>query len=247
MVRTFVLALLFILSVSSLSAKDNLSSQIATFNETVKNVGTVDYQKNCTTLSSPTTTKTFSYSRPKDKVYSKLNNKTIELSVLTEKEAKEIFDTLKADEDNSFNYPLDGCYARAHMMASKMDDLGIVSGKAFVEGDLFVPTKMGEAEWSYHVASLLMVKIKGKNVPTIFDPAMFDKPVSYEVWKKKLLADKRAKFQSEYFTKRFNYDPDSRYEDMEDYLEDQVEDMKTTTKNYRMQAEMLERMYGDDQ
>lgn len=244
MVRTLVLFLLMALSLTSLQAKDKLASQITTFNDVVKKVGTPDYNKNCTTLASPTAF--VSYSRPKDKVYSKLNKKTIELSVLSEEEANHVFETLKADEENSFNYPLDGCYARAHLMASRMDDLGIVSGKAFIEGDLYVQTKLGEAGWSYHVASLVMVKVNGKNVPTIFDPAIFDKPVSYEVWKKKLLSDKRAKLQSEYFTKRFNYDPDSRYDDMEDYMEDQVEDMKTSTRMNRMQGEMLDRMYGDE-
>lgn len=239
MVRKLLLCLLLVLSFTSLEAKDKLKNQISTFNDSVKKAGTLDYQKNCASISSNT-----NYTRQKSTVYSKLNKKTIELSVLSESEAKQVFDTLKADEDNAFNYPLDGCYARAHMMASKMDDMGIVSGKAFVEGELYVETKLGEANWSYHVASLVLVNVKGKPVPTVFDPGMFDKPVSYEEWKKKLLADKRGKLQSEYFTSRFNYDPDSRYDDMEDYLEDQVEDMKETTRKNRIMGEVMERMYN---
>lgn len=240
MVRILLLCLFVSLSFTSLEAKDKLKKQISTFNDSVKKAGTLDYKNNCASVSSNT-----NYTREKSTVYSKLNKKTIELTVLSEAEAKQVFETLKSDEDNAFNYPLDGCYARAHMMASKMDGMGIVSGKAFVEGNLFVDTKLGEANWSYHVASLVLVKVNGKTVPTVFDPGMFDKPVSYEVWKKKLLADKRAELQSEYFTSRFNYDPDSRYDDMEDYLEDQVEDMKDTTRKNRTIGEVMERMYRE--
>lgn len=238
MIRILILCLFTLISFPSLEAKDKLKTQISTFNDSVKKAGTLDYKNNCASVNTNT-----KYSREKSTVYSKLNKKNIELSVLSEKEAMETFNKLKADEDNSFTFPLDGCYARAHMMASKMDNMGIISGKAFVEGDLFVDTKLGEANWSYHVASLVLVKVNGKMVPTVFDPGMFDKPVSFEIWKKKLLADKRAKLQSEYFTSRFNYGPDSRYDDMEDYVKDQVEDMKDTNRKNKIMAEVMEQMY----
>ena len=241
MLRTLLLSLLIALCISSLPAKDKLTSHIENFQAVAKNAGSLDYVNNCSSIPS-----TVSYRPEKSSVYSALNNKTVELSVLSEKDAKELFKNLKEDEENSFNYPLNGCYARAHLMATRMDDMGIVSGKAFIEGDLYVDTKLGPAGWSYHVASLIMVKVKGKNVPTVIDPSIFDKPVSFDVWKAKLLKNKNSKLQSEYFTRRYNYDPDSRYEEMEGYLEDEIEDMKQTTRTNKIQGEVLERMYGDE-
>ena len=241
MLRTLILSLLIALSISSLPAKDKLTSHIQNYQAVAKKAGSLDYANNCNS-----TIPEISYRPEKSSVYSALNKKTVELSVLSEKDAKELFKTLKDDEENSFNYPLEGCYARAHLMATRMDEMGIVSGKAFIEGDLYVNTKLGLASWSYHVASLILVKVKGKNVPTVIDPSIFDKPVSYDVWKAKLLKNKNAKLQSEYFTRRYNYDPDSRYEEMEGYLEDQIEDMKQTTRTSRIQGEVLEQMYGDE-
>jgi hypothetical protein len=241
MLRKLILFLLVVISITSLQAKDNLKTQISTFNDSVKQPGTLDYVKNC--ASCATTNSQSNFSREKSSVYSAINNKKIELTLLTEQEASQVFKTLKDDEDNSFNYPLDGCYARAHLMASRMDDMGIISGKAFVEGDLYVSTTIGEAHWSYHVASLVLMKVNGVNVPTVIDPGMFDKPVSFEVWKKKLLSDKRASLKKEFYTSRFNYDPGSLHNNMNDYLEEDVQDMKEATKSNRVMGEVMERLY----
>ena len=241
MLRKLILFLLVAISITSLHAKDKLKGQISTFNDSVKKTGTLDYVNNCASCASINSKSTFS--REKSSVYSALNKKKIELTVLSEEEASQVFKTLKDDEDNSFNFPLDGCYARAHLMASRMDDMGIISGKAFVEGNLYVDTTIGEAHWSYHVASLVLVKVNGVNVPTVIDPGMFDKPVSFEVWKKKLLSDKRASLKQEFYTSRFNYDPSSLNNDMEDYLEDEVQDMKEATRSNRVIGEVMERLY----
>lgn len=241
MLRKLILFLLVALSITSLQAKDKLKTHISTFNDSVKMAGTLDYVNNCASCASTNSKSTFS--REKSSVYSALNKKKIELTVLSEQEASQVFKKLKDDEDNSFNFPLDGCYARAHLMASRMDDMGIISGKAFVEGSLYVDTTIGEAHWSYHVASLVLVKVNGINVPTVIDPGMFDKPVSFEVWKKKLLSDKRAYFKQEFFTSRFNYDPGSLHNNMNDYLEEDVQDMKEATRSNRVIGEVMERLY----
>lgn len=241
MVRNLLLFLLIFINISSLQAKDPLTTQIGSFNEVVKKAGTLDYAVTCSSL-----TPTSKYSTEKSSVYSKFNKKTIELTVISEQYAQDVFNTLKQDEENSFNYPLDGCYARAMKMATSMEDMGIISGKAFIEGDLLVDTSQGEANWSYHVASLVLVKRKNKLIPTVFDPSLFDKPVSFEEWKALILKKKGSKLTSEYFTKRFNYDPDSRYDDMESYQEDQLEDMKDALRKNRLIGEGLQSMYGDE-
>lgn len=232
MLRNLVLFLLLCLNFSSLLANDLLKNQIKTFNAEVKKVGVPNYNTQCaqdTETLYPTST-----------VYSARNKKSVELSVLTPEFASEVFNILKDDVDNSFNYPFDGCYARAHKMAMMMDDLGIISGKAFAEGIFHVETKVGQIDWSYHVASLVLVKKNGKLIPTVMDPSLFDQPVSFEEWKKALTKKPSSSIKSEYFTRRFNYDPESRHTTLTEYNPEEVEDMKTSIRQYSRMAEMME-------
>ena len=154
MIRSFFLALLLILNFHTLWANDDLTNQLRSFSKEVKSSGALNFSENCSSCEqSQSQTET---------IYSKYNKKSIELSVLSMNQAMDVFKALKNSEDIPFIYPMDGCYARAHQMAMLMDDMGIVSGKAFVEGDLFANTKYGEVNWSYHVASLVLVKQNGK-------------------------------------------------------------------------------------
>ncbi|MBC7712022.1 MAG: hypothetical protein H7177_01695 [Rhizobacter sp.] len=232
MIRSFLITSLLILNFSSLYASDALTDQLKSFSSKIKSAGSIDTDENCSQCAQSQVQSAT--------VYSALNKKSVELTVMTEERAMDVFNKLKNDEDIPFNYPLDGCYARAHKMALDMDDMGIVSGKAFVEGELFVDTKLGEAGWSYHVASLVMVKKNGKNIPTVIDPGLFDHPVSYDEWKSFLLKNPNSRMKSEYFTKRFNYDPDSRHADLKDYSEEDLDSMKQTNRNYGRMGEMLE-------
>lgn len=241
MVRTLVLFLLIVSTISSLYATDGLPTQIATINEEVKNALTPNYINNCAPIEAQTRI------LEKSTVYSKLNKKTIKLSVLSEAHAKEVFNKLKNDADNSFEYPLEGCYARAHRMAMQMDQMGIVSGKAFIEGDnLVVDTSFGEVEWSYHVTSLVIIKVGNKLVPSVIDPAMFEKPVSYDEWKARILKRPESKFVSEYFTKKFNMDPDTRHEDLTSYDPIEIEVSKEAIRKYKIAYQVLKVMYPDD-
>lgn len=246
MVRTLVLFLLIISGLTSLHATDELSTQIANFNDEVKHTLNPEYINNCASIESKN--KIYAPSTfEKSKVYSKLNKKNIELSVLSEAHAREVFNELKNDPENSFEYPLDGCYARAHRMAMQMDKMGITSGKAFIEGDnIVIDTKIGTIEWSYHVASLVMIKVGNKLVPSVLDPALFDKPVSYEEWKKRIFKRPESNFRSEYFTKKFNMDPDSRYEDRTAYDAKEIEDTKDDLRKYKITYEGLKALYPED-
>lgn len=246
MVRTLVLFLLIISGISSLSATDELSTQISTFNEEVKNTLTPNYTNNCGPLAE-TKAKVATGLYKTSTVFSKLNKKTLELSVLSETQARDVFKKLKNDPENSFEYPLDGCYARAHRMAMQMDDMGINSGKAFIEGDnIVIDTKIGTIDWSYHVASLVIIKVGNKLVPSVFDPSLFDKPVSYEDWKARILKRPESSFRSEYFTKKFNIDPDSRYEDRTDYNADEVQVSKDDNLKNKKLFLGLKAMYPND-
>ena len=119
-------------------------------------------------------------------------------------------------------------------MARLLESKGIISGKAFIEGELYVDTSFGEVGWGYHVAPVVMVKVKGqsKPVPYVIDPSLFDKPVPYSDWKAKMTAKPKAKVSSEYFTNRFAYDPNDKNANLTDYQADTVEDMDSTNKNF---------------
>lgn len=235
MIKASLLGLFFTsLTIQALPASDLLSTQIKTFNQVVKNTGIPKSGSFCV--------ETMGDTSKTARVYSAQNKKSIELTVLSLDEAMNLFQELKNDEENSFDSPLDACFARAHRMAQVMDERDIISGKAFVEGELFVDTKFGELGWSYHAASIIMVKDKGVLTPTIMDPTLFDKPVSYDEWKKLLIKKPYSKLKSEYFTKRFNYDIREKNADPIQYDEDQLEDMKIKIKENARTGHMIELM-----
>lgn len=73
----------------------------------------------------------------------------------------------------SWLYPQDGCFARAAVEGSKMDQFGFTRGyKLFAFGNLSVKTHYapgGEVNWWYHVSTILGVENKGYYV---LDPAI---------------------------------------------------------------------------
>jgi hypothetical protein len=110
---------------------------------------------------------------------------------LSQADAAQLFGDLAAQPQIPFDYPRDGCYARAHEMCRIMQERGIDCGKAWiyaspgnslrVEG-----TSMGTVEWRYHVAPVVNVKgADGVTRPMVVDPSMFDKPVTVDEWKGK--------------------------------------------------------------
>nr|QGQ63533.1 protein glutaminase [synthetic construct] len=92
----------------------------------------------------------------------------------------------------SFDYPVDGCYARAHKMRQLINENGYECKKEFVYGDLRARygVKMSNQDgccvsWSYHVAVLLTYKDeKGVLQECIIDPSLFDTPISDSDWRK---------------------------------------------------------------
>lgn len=226
MIRSFLLAILIIsLNTQSLFAYDEVTEKFRSIN---KNSSPLENCSTCDGAESTTGT-----------IYSPHNKKNIELTVLSEDRLKDVFKKIQDDEDNSFAYPYEGCFARAHKMAMVMDDLGIVSGKAFVEGQMHFKTKEAEFTWTYHVASLVLVKKGKKLVPMIIDPAIFKRPVTHDEWKAFLLKDPKSKKSSEYFTKRFNYDPETRHADLKEYNEDEIDNMNSTNRQNNRNAEMM--------
>lgn len=208
-----------------------LKSAIQDINSSVNSAGTIDYQANCANC--PRVVSAAPKAQPTTILESPDNNKRIELTVLSEKNVNNIFSDLASRKDIPFGYPMDGCYARAHQMVQILEEQGIIAGKAFIEGDLFVESsEFGEIGWGYHVAPVVMVKKGNKTIPYVIDPSLFNKPVPQAEWKAKMLRQSKASMSREYYTKRFAYDPSDRETDYTDYPEETVDDMVKTNKHY---------------
>lgn len=87
--------------------------------------------------------------------------KALELdsSIVDLKKAKELFNKAKKRKDIAWNYKIDGCYARAHLMARMFEKEGIKVEKAWARGHLLIPGT-NNLSWGYHVAPAVLVKQK---------------------------------------------------------------------------------------
>lgn len=179
-----------------------------------------------------------------------------DVSVISYAYMQELFDQLIRHPRIPFKFPDDGCYARAHKMSLLLEQKGIMTIKSFVIGDLRVETPhhpRGWVEWWYHVAPALYVKDfaapaprRGLNAVSpgavsedyalmIFDPSIFDDPVSYGQWVEAQIRHRTGKVSEAYNTVRFVYTPSdiSNSEDLKDYLIEDLVDMETTLELYK--------------
>ncbi len=85
----------------------------------------------------------------------------------------------------TFQYPVDGCYARAHKMRQILTYNGYDCEKQFVYGNLKASTGTCCVEWGYHVAILVSYKNwVGAIEKRIIDPSLFpNEPVRETVWR----------------------------------------------------------------
>ena len=111
-------------------------------------------------------------------------------------QAQQVFDRLASMQDIAFGYPQDGCYARAHLMCTRLLDDQHTPSKAWAfEGDnarLFVrPPGGGDpVSWWYHVAPTLPVEMPDGSVQhMVFDPSLFDGPATQNRWGQVMRAD----------------------------------------------------------
>jgi uncharacterized Zn-binding protein involved in type VI secretion len=106
--------------------------------------------------------------------------------------ATSIFNNMAAQDDIAFKFPVDGCYARAHLMDQRMQKLGANPGKVWTfasnaSDPLWVNTPNhpdGKVEWGYHVAPTIPVQqADGTVKDMVIDPSMFDRPVTVDEWR----------------------------------------------------------------
>lgn len=116
--------------------------------------------------------------------------------VVTPARALEIFDTLAA-MPLAHGFTDDGCYARAHLMCKQMISLGTKPEKAWAfeteKQELRVNFPNGEQTWWFHVAPVLGVETAAGKPPEkmVFDPSLFDGPVTVDHWAKTMNAHHR--------------------------------------------------------
>src|SRR5215218_246270 len=94
-----------------------------------------------------------------------------------------------------YHYPVDGCYARAHMMAQVLTRAGYASERVFatstMPGGLEIPNQYSEDQpggappvtrWFYHVAPIINVRTASGVQRHVIDPSTQAGPVPIETW-----------------------------------------------------------------
>ena len=100
--------------------------------------------------------------------------------------ARELFKKASNMKDIAWNYKLDGCYARAHLMARRFEEEGVRVDKVWIKGDLTVKDNNPPISWNFHVAPIVYVEEKGIIQKMVIDPSLFDRPVTVAEWDKKM-------------------------------------------------------------
>ncbi len=155
------------------------------------------------------------------------------LTVVSQKQAKELFEMLTRRTDIPYGYADDGCYVRAHQAAKVLESSGIISGKILFEGKgkfaANSPTHPGKKivwDSGFHVVPFVLVKnANGKIEPMVLDPTFFHEPVSMpdvlESITESRLVDNNPEIKNIYFRNRFTYsDPEEGASSWMDGLQD---------------------------
>jgi len=111
---------------------------------------------------------------------------------ITMEAATILFNNMALQNDIAFKYPAEGCYARAHLMVQRLQDLGASPSKVWTFASsrndlLWVDTPNhpdGKVKWGYHVAPTIPVQQEDGTVKDmVVDPSLFDHPVTVEEWR----------------------------------------------------------------
>ena len=105
---------------------------------------------------------------------------------VTPQQAQDIFKNMANQNDIAFNYPNDGCYARAYEMNQRIQQqYGVTPSKVWAFGKLSVdtPGPYGQVNWGYHVASAIPVsQPDGSTQMMVIDPSIGTQPVTPAQW-----------------------------------------------------------------
>ncbi|WP_241003310.1 protein-glutamine glutaminase family protein [Streptomyces sp. CB01881] len=109
-------------------------------------------------------------------------------------------DTTEGSQQVPFDFPDDGCFNRAHLMAVRLTELGVASQKVFVRYQTAPDTPglavasmnaadatanaAGTVRWDWHVAVVVDVDVNGDGGrhAMVLDPSMADRPLLVDHW-----------------------------------------------------------------
>lgn len=162
----------------------------------------------------------------------------VEVTVISESQANRLFEEFVSHKEIPFEFPLDGCYARATAMARIAESQKIEMGKIYADGILRTKTdikEMPEVTWGYHVAPTLWVQKDGKPVLMVFDPSMFKKPVTVAEWTDamKLPGIPNAQVKNIYYGSRFQLGPREAEDKKNSWLRDDLAMTDEVLKTYK--------------
>lgn len=148
-----------------------------------------------------------------------VQNPRPKVSAISLNGAATLFKRFQSETSIPHHYPVDGCYARATAMARIAQKMNLYMGKVFTTGRLQVKTgnpAYPVAQWAYHVAPIIDVRQKdGRVMKMVFDPSLFDRPVSITEWNNRMLDQVpesengfTPRIEQTFFSTRFQYSPD---------------------------------------
>jgi hypothetical protein len=89
-------------------------------------------------------------------------------------QAEKLFNEILLRKDIPFAYTDDGCFARAHVIATHLSNMNIQTGKIWITGgDIINPSDNG-CKWDYHVAATIGVKVADNIADNIIETLVID-------------------------------------------------------------------------
>lgn len=135
------------------------------------------------------------------------NGEELVISNVDVNESHQIFKKLAMLSYIPYKVVNDGCQARAHEMCRVLMSEGYKCGKIFALGLLKTKTPYepsGRVIWTrYHVSVFLL----RNNLPVIFDPSLFDYPVSAGQWLQKLIELPGSRLDKWFYSNAYHLTP----------------------------------------
>ncbi len=163
------------------------------------------------------------------------HHKRLEVSSISMAFLTEIYQKIQTQNNIPFDYPDDGCFARAHKTSMELEDMGIITVKSFLVGDLRLKTwshPLGFVQWWYHVAT--SVHVKEFDQLFVIDPTSSKIPISKVAWMQLLTEHKYGHIDENFETSRFVYAPEDAYHKSipNNYLRSDIFDMEQALDYY---------------
>jgi hypothetical protein len=107
--------------------------------------------------------------------------------LVTQSKFDQAFTVVKGIDYLPFDYPRDGCYARALYMSMELAAQGMESNEVFAFAKPGTALVLGATRWGWHVAPMLLVgtdEATAKHM--VIDPAVASSPLAQDQWLAKL-------------------------------------------------------------